>query len=68
MSIGTEVMLVGCVDRKREGFDDIIKQHKLEKFKVIDIDINDMELPVAIKINGRKVWLFVSEFITLDLI
>ena len=60
------LMLVGTVDRKRGGFDDVILNHKLEVFDVIDTDENDEELPIAIKLNGRKIWLFNSEYVLLN--
>lgn len=67
MKKGSNILLLGNVDRKREGFDEVIRSHKLETFEVIDVDENDPEIPVAIKLNGRKVWIFATEFIELQL-
>lgn len=61
-----KIMLVGKVDSKRGGFVEVVLEHKLETFDVIEIDEKDEEIPIAIKLNGRKIWLFNSEFVVLE--
>ena len=61
-----KIMLVGKVDSKRGGFVEVVLQHKFETFEVIEIDEKDEEIPVAVKLNGRKIWLFNSEFVVLE--
>ena len=61
-----KVMLIGKVDSKRGGFVEVVLQHKFETLEVIEIDEKDEEIPLAVKLNGRKIWLFNSEFVVLE--
>ena len=61
-----KVMLIGKVDSKRGGFVEVVLQHKFETHEVIEIDEKDEEIPLAVKLNGRKIWLFNSEFVVLE--